>query len=991
MAWKEDMMIELENLQECIERRKCEIETGVDKLEEGKKARDVKKREFLLKEMKQVLAKLNEVDKNIVKDLKGEAFDFLRGMRKINEEIAAFKDSLEEAPESNRSWRTEVNALKGKVENLEMEDFVASLDISVGIQPGSMITAFEKVSDAIYLETPVLDSKGLYLAFPEQLPTFEEANFNVNYIEIRIYSLGEDASFKFTSLLLQKTIVTMTGHVPDVGTKVLEEGSVGSMMEKKKAELSKDGKYVSVKLRRPSKIVCKISVHLLGSNVVNSPITHTFLNGEATTDPAKGNMTLGNESIGIFDMTGLDQSDINSLDITNRQQKRFFAPGKQHLLSNPTLQPSPAYHPLRRAAQVPSVAPEKLNDTTPFNPNPTYASTMRGTVTASNLAGALSKMSEEAVSTKEGGSTPENSKMDESELSILAPSRNSGISIDDMQRSLSGSESGAGDRSVYQPDKSVSFAPQTQVVEVLSTPQVSASSGGPRFLVAEGQTKPGDGKKGHVRRLNKDKEGRSDGIWDLTEVDEEMTEEYNASNAVTPSLVPSSNQSDISPIGESYYEDPHLMLNASKAPSPQKSWSKEDSIWDAVDMEEEMVEEFNSCNAVTLPLLPRDAALNEESCLDSFYNDPHLMLNASKAPSPQSAWSKEDSIWDWGWEQDSFKNPPREDINQTIWENETPGPVSKFDFREPLEVVDVYESQQIGSSRRGTKCLISPHSIAFVPQRNLFLVSEPHQDRVGVYHEETFKFHTWMDYPKQFAKTRQNYENPTSILSLTNEFLALIERDRLHIFDSHGLSVQSFGGEFHGLSEGPNGEIFTLGRNSLGQHSVKILVKTSSNYKSGGQIPLSVIQEFENWETLSKARFLMYSNERIYITDEGLHKLYIVNLIGGKQMVTGYLGTKSGQFKRPTGLMVDDLGNVLVGDGDNNRLLVYTSEGKFLKVVTQQEDWRYSSPCDLVRQGNSVLAVFRGEGMWDKGAIVKYKVSGDSGLNTPESGSEIEV
>ena len=109
------------------------------------------------------------------------------------------------------------------------------------------------------------------------------------------------------------------------------------------------------------------------------------------------------------------------------------------------------------------------------------------------------------------------------------------------------------------------------------------------------------------------------------------------------------------------------------------------------------------------------------------------MLNASKAPSPQSSWSKEDSIWDWGFEQDSFKNPPREDFNQTIWENDTPGPVSKFDFREPLEIVDVYESQQIASSRRGTKfCLISPHSISYVPQRNLFLVSEPDQNRVGV-------------------------------------------------------------------------------------------------------------------------------------------------------------------------------------------------------------------------------------------------------------------
>ena len=987
MAWKEEMLIELESLQESIESRKSEIENRVDKLEEGKKARDVRKREILLKEMKQVLAKLNEVDKNIVKDLKGEAFDFLRGMRKINEEIAAFKDSLEKAPESNRSWKTEVNAMKAKVANLEMEEFVSCLDISVGIQPGLMITGFEKVSDAIYLETPVLDSKAFYLAFPEHLSTFEETNYNVNYFNIRIYSLSEDASFKLTSLLLQKTIVTMTGLVLDVGAKILEEGTVGSMMKKKKTELSEDGKYINIKLRRPGKMVGKISVHLLGSNIVNSPITHTFLNNETTTDPAKSNITLGNESIGIFDMTGLDQSDLNSLDITNRQ-KKLFAPGKQHLLSNPSLQASPAYHPLRRASQVSNVVPEKLNDTTPFNPNPTYASTMRGTVTASNLAGALGKMSEEAVSTK-GGSTPENSKMDDSELSILAPSKNSGVSIDDMQRSLSGSESGAGDRSAFQLDKSVSFAPQTQVVEVLSTPQVSASSGGTRFLVAEGQTKPGDGKKGHVRRLNKDdKEGGYDGIWDLTEVDEEneMEEEYNHSDVPTLPLVTPGRF----PLGDSYSEDPHLMLNASKAPSPQKSWPKEDSIWDAIDMEG-MVEEFNSCSAATLPLLPRDDLVQDSmSCLDSVYEDPHLMLNASKAPSPQSSWSKEDSIWDWGFEQNSFKNPPREDFNQTIWENETPSPVSKFDFREPLEVVDVYESQLIASSRRGTNfCLISPHSISYVPQRNLFLVSEPNQNRVGVYNAETFKFHIWMDYPKHFAKTRHHYEYPSSILSLSNEFLALIECDRLHIFDSHGVSVQSFGGEYHGLSEGQNGEIFTLSKNIAGQPCVKKLVKTSSNYTYGGHIPLSAIQEFDNWEILSQVRFLMYSNKKIYITDEGLHKMYIVDLIVGKQMVIGYLGSKSGQFKKPTGLMVDDLGNVLVGDSDNNRLLVYTMEGKFLKIVTQQEDWRYSSPHALVRKGNSVLAVFRGEGMGDKGAIVKYKVSGDSGLNTPKSGSEI--
>ena len=37
----------------------------------------------------------------------------------------------------------------------------------------------------------------------------------------------------------------------------------------------------------------------------------------------------------------------------------------------------------------------------------------------------------------------------------------------------------------------------------------------------------------------------------------------------------------------------------------------------------------------------------------------------------------------------------------------------------------------------------------------------------------------------------------------------------------------------------------------------------------------------------------------------------------------------------------------------------------------------------------SVLIVYREEGRKDKGIVVKYKMSGDSGLNTPDTGSEI--
>merc|ERR1719470_124221 len=89
-----------------------------------------------------------------------------------------------------------------------------------------------------------------------------------------------------------------------------------------------------------------------------------------------------------------------------------------------------------------------------------------------------------------------------------------------------------------------------------------------------------------------------------------------------------------------------------------------------------------------------------------------------------------------------------------------------------------------------------------------------------------------------------------------------------------------------------------------------------------------------------------------------------------KQLVQGYLGENPGQVRQPTGVVVDDMGNLLVGDSGNNRMGVYTSHGKFVKVV-ELMDWRPSSPHGLVRVDNSVYVVLRG----DRGAIVRFTMT----------------
>merc|ERR1712142_117526 len=454
-------------------------------------------------------------------------------------------------------------------------------------------------------------------------------------------------------------------------------------------------------------------------------------------------------------------------------------------------------------------------------------------------------------------------------------------------------------------------------------------------------------------------------------------------------------------MGDSVHDDddPRLMLNASKAPTPLKCWPKADSVWNDINMQNDGEEVNNGVAdfmlaAATLPLVQPDVDDTEVSPRKLF-EDPNLMLNASKAPSPQSDWSKEDSLWDWGFEQSPTKWSLHQDFNHTMWEIET-NHESNFDFRESFEIAEVHKTLETSSSRRRTQyCLVSPHSIAHLETQRLILITEPDQNRVGCYHDQELEFVTWLDYPKGLHHIRQQYDYPTSILSLSNSCIVLLGRDRLHIFDESGKPIQFIGGQYCGLTEGPSGEVLTLSKNSSGQPVIVKFEKLEPSliYKPTGQMLITAVQEFENWRVLSQVRCLLYHNGKIYITDEGLHKLCIIELCTMKQVVRGFFGSNSGQFKRPTGLLADDKGNILVSDSGNNRLLLFEEEGKYVKVVKHKNVLSLASPQGLCRKGKRVLAVFSvrdEDGV--TGAVIEFKVSGDSGLNTNTSnkGSESE-
>jgi len=728
---------------------KKDIENGMESLEKGKKSRELKRKEFLALEVKQLLGVMAKNDAKIVGDLKGEAFDMLQSINKICDEASSMKSNVN------------VDVLKEKIQSLEVGEFLRSLNVTVSCNTDLLTSTVNKLSDAVFLNSPVLNPQHLFLQLPEKQMLLW--NNNCRYVTINIFTASD--AIKFTPLVMRNLHVEVESCLKssDQGKVMLEETTVLSKMKNMKGGLSEDEDYVTIKVKRPRDGLVRISVKALGSNIVNSPIIYEFNNCHDSKDISKVN-----DSLGLFYTTGLDDSDLASLDMTRRRQI-LLSVGKNNLLSNPLFPASPAIS--RKVSKEPNIS-----------------------------------------------SVPELPTLE------LEPSNSPAV-----------------------------------VTLPLFNP---------------------------------------------------VSEEHVEDNE------------------EGSEDDPHLMLNASKAPSPQSArcWQKEDSVWDNTDTE----------------------TAEREPCWS----------NTSMLPDSHQVGIQ--------------------DVNQTVWGEEVPYMDDNVDFLTcSIEVENVFKSQKVAesSSRGATYCLESPCSVAYLPTRQFFLVTEPAHHRIGLYEGSGFQFVGWLGYPSREGARRQ-YTYPTSVLTLSNGCLALLEKDRLHIFDGEVRHLQSIRGVFHGLAEGSGGEIYTLSKNKTGEMCLKKVSKDNSDsrsrFKICGQIKLSVIQTFNDWKPLSKTRFLTYSNGKVMITDLGLHKLYMIDLVTGEQTASGYMGTKVGQFQRPTGVVADEWGNLVVGDSENNRLVVFNKVRQLVKIVPIHQGL-FFFPNDLLRVENSLLVVYMATKDSNQGAVVRYK------------------
>ncbi|XP_060592289.1 uncharacterized protein LOC132747003 isoform X2 [Ruditapes philippinarum] len=196
-----------------------------------------------------------------------------------------------------------------------------------------------------------------------------------------------------------------------------------------------------------------------------------------------------------------------------------------------------------------------------------------------------------------------------------------------------------------------------------------------------------------------------------------------------------------------------------------------------------------------------------------------------------------------------------------------------------------------------------------------------------------------------------NMRRPSAVV--VNEFDHIFVKDDLSIkvFDNLGDYMMNIDTEF----TRPFGLVLTPAKCLLVLETDRrhpALVHVSQD---GGHIWRFPYLPLINAPPGSKCRFMAVSENHVLVSDLGLSQIYITDLEGLSFKVIGMPGHEPQQFYEPSGISVDNYGNIVIGDSRNNRVQVFRHDGSFTGLIDFDE--KIVRPSDIHLTSDNKLIV----------------------------------
>ena len=152
MSQNDDMLQELKILELRITSKTREIESKIEEMDATRKDRE---------DERKLLVLLNNVNKKVSQDLQIEAFNNIRSMSKLRQEIMSLQGKLKsENLDSEEGGVVEqLNQLKNKASILEESFSIENLSLSVIGNQDLLTFLGNTIKNAVYLKTPELDPR----------------------------------------------------------------------------------------------------------------------------------------------------------------------------------------------------------------------------------------------------------------------------------------------------------------------------------------------------------------------------------------------------------------------------------------------------------------------------------------------------------------------------------------------------------------------------------------------------------------------------------------------------------------------------------------------------------------------------------------------------------------------------------------------------------------------------------------------------------------